>query len=91
MASSGMLHCVGLVRIDVSEELTACIIRVTRIGELRTLAVTSNRRTLGSPPHVGLSVRRRANNPEQQMNLPAYVTKGLEHLRSTESAMLGLT
>jgi hypothetical protein len=31
---------------DVSEELSAPIIRVTRIGELGTLAVTSNRRTL---------------------------------------------
>jgi hypothetical protein len=47
MASSGMLHRVALVRTDVSEELSACIIRVTRIGELgTTLAVTSNRRTL---------------------------------------------
>jgi hypothetical protein len=46
MASSGMLRGVGLVRTDVSEELTASFIRVTRIGELGTLAVTSNRRTL---------------------------------------------
>jgi hypothetical protein len=38
---------VALVSIDVSEELSASIIRVTRIGELgTTLAVTSNRRTL---------------------------------------------
>jgi hypothetical protein len=43
----GMLHRVALVRTDVSEELTASFIRVTRIGELgTTLAVTSNRRTL---------------------------------------------
>jgi hypothetical protein len=35
---------VALVRTDVSEELSACNIRVTRIGELgTTLAVTSNR------------------------------------------------
>jgi hypothetical protein len=47
MASSGMLHRVALVRTDVSEELSASFIRVTRIGELgTTLAVTSNRRTL---------------------------------------------
>jgi hypothetical protein len=47
MASSGMLHRVALVRTDVSEELIASIIKVTRIGELgTTLAVTSNRRTL---------------------------------------------
>jgi hypothetical protein len=49
MASSWMLRGVGLVRADVSEELSASIIRVARIGELgTTLAVTGNRRT-GSP------------------------------------------
>jgi hypothetical protein len=37
---------VALVKTDVSEELSASIIRVTRIGEEGTLAVTRNRRTL---------------------------------------------
>jgi hypothetical protein len=47
MASSGMLSRVGHVRTDILEELSASIIRVTRIGELGpTLAVTSNWRTL---------------------------------------------
>jgi hypothetical protein len=46
MASSGMLHHLALVRTDVSEEFGASFIRVTRIGELGTLAVTSNWRTL---------------------------------------------
>jgi hypothetical protein len=36
MASSGMLRHVTLVRTDVSEELSASIIRMTRIGELGT-------------------------------------------------------
>jgi hypothetical protein len=41
MASSGMLRRVALARSDVSEELSASFIRVTRIGELgTTLAVT---------------------------------------------------
>jgi hypothetical protein len=43
MASSGMLRRVALVRTDVSEELSASIIRTTRIGELGYLAITSNR------------------------------------------------
>jgi hypothetical protein len=46
MTSSGTLRRVALVRTDVSEKLSASIIRVTRVGELGTLAVTSNRRTL---------------------------------------------
>jgi hypothetical protein len=44
---SWMLCRVALVRTDVSEELSASFIRVTRIGELgTTLAVASNRRTV---------------------------------------------
>jgi hypothetical protein len=46
MASSGMLHRVALVRTDISEELSASFIRVTRIGELGMLAVTRNRCTV---------------------------------------------
>jgi hypothetical protein len=47
MASFGMLRRVALVRTDVSEELHASFIKVTRIGELgTTLAVTNNGRTL---------------------------------------------
>jgi DNA-binding TFAR19-related protein (PDSD5 family) len=42
-----MLRRVALVRTDVSEEISASLIRVTRIGELgTTLTITSNRRTL---------------------------------------------
>jgi hypothetical protein len=42
-----MLHHVALVRTDVSEELSASFIMVTRIGELgTTLAVTSNQHML---------------------------------------------
>jgi hypothetical protein len=44
MPSSGMLRLLAVVRTDVSEELSASIIRVTRIGELgTTLAVAVNR------------------------------------------------
>jgi hypothetical protein len=47
MPSSGLLHCVALVRIDVSEDRIVSIIRVTRTGELgATLAVTRIQSTL---------------------------------------------
>jgi hypothetical protein len=42
-----MLRRVAIVKTDVSEESSASIIGVTRIGELgTTLAVTTNRSTL---------------------------------------------
>jgi hypothetical protein len=41
MASSGTLRCVALVRTDVSEALSASIIRVTRISVCR-LPVRAN-------------------------------------------------
>jgi hypothetical protein len=44
-----MLRRVALLRTNVSEELSASFIRLTRIGELgTTLVVTSIRRTLRS-------------------------------------------
>jgi hypothetical protein len=47
MVFSGMLHRVALVRTDVSEEISASFIRVTRISEEgTTLDVTSNRHML---------------------------------------------
>jgi hypothetical protein len=47
MSSSGMLRHVAVVRTDVSEELSASIIKATRTSVLgRTLAVTINRCTL---------------------------------------------
>jgi hypothetical protein len=62
MSSSGMLLRVALVRTDVSEELSASFIRVTRIGELgKTLAVTSNRRRL------------RRNTSSQRASVDSYV------------------
>jgi hypothetical protein len=43
MSSSEMLRRAALVKTDVSEELGASFIRMTRIGEVgTTLAVTSN-------------------------------------------------
>jgi hypothetical protein len=57
-----MLRRVALVRTDVSVELSASFIRVTRIDELgTTLAVTNNRRTLRNS---GLTRATRRNTPE---------------------------
>jgi hypothetical protein len=53
MASSGKLRRVALVRTDVSEEFSISISRVTRIGELRTSAVTSNQFTDSCHPDDG--------------------------------------
>jgi hypothetical protein len=53
MESSGILHHVALVRTDVSEVLSASIMRVTKISELgTTLAVTSNLCMLCSSPFL---------------------------------------
>jgi hypothetical protein len=62
MTSSEMLRRVALVRTDVSEEHSAFIIRVPRIGELgTTLAVTSNRPTLRRNIYAILHSHRREN------------------------------
>jgi hypothetical protein len=61
MVSSGMLHREALVKTDVSEELSASIIRVTRISELgRTLAATS---VVPSSPILVLPKRRFLQEP----------------------------
>jgi hypothetical protein len=74
MASSGMLRRVAVVRTDVSEELSASIIRVTRIGEVGTLAVTDNVRRLLVTANVRSS--------------PIIVTLMKEALRSSETSVL---
>jgi hypothetical protein len=58
MVSSGMLRGAALVKIEVSVELSASFIRVTRIGQLgTTLAVTSNRRTLRRNTNIIFSAK----------------------------------
>jgi hypothetical protein len=75
-----MLRRVALVRTYVSEELSASIIRVTRIDELgTTLVVTINRRTLC----VGCWLRLRLRS-----YLPILVTLLMEVLSSSETLVL---
>jgi hypothetical protein len=80
-----MLRRAALERIDVSEELSASFIRVTRIGELgTTLAVTSNRRTL-----VFLrSVRRLLVTASVVPSSSILVTLMKEALGSSETSVL---
>jgi hypothetical protein len=74
-----MLRRVALVRTDVSEELSASFIRVTRIRELgTTLAVTSNRR----------SVRQLLVTASVVLSSPILVTLMKEALCSSETSVL---
>jgi hypothetical protein len=85
MVSSGMLRRVALVRADVSEELSASFIRVTKIGKLgTTLAVTSNRRTL----RRNISVRRLLVAASVVPSSPILVTLMKEALSSSETSVL---
>jgi hypothetical protein len=92
MVSSGMLRRVALVRTDVSKELSASFIRVTRICELgTTLAVTSNRRTLrrNSQYMVFLgSVRRLLVMANFVPSSPILATLMKEAISSSETSVL---
>jgi hypothetical protein len=80
-----MLHHVALVRTDVSEELSASFIKVTRIGELgTTLAVTSNRRM----PQRNISVRQLLVTASVVPSSPILVTLMKEALSSSETSVL---
>jgi hypothetical protein len=78
MASSGMLRRFAH-ETEVSEELSALIIRVTKIGELGTmLAVTGNRRTL---PRLLVTA-------SVVLSSPILVTLMKEALSSSETSVL---
>jgi hypothetical protein len=82
MASSGMLRSVALVRADVSEELSASFIRMTRIGELRkTLAVTCHLVFLRS-------LRQLLVRASVVSSLPILVTLMKEALSPSETLVL---
>jgi hypothetical protein len=85
IVSSGMLRCVAALRTEVSGELIASLIRVTRIGEQGTkLAVTSNRRTLVFLP----SFRRLLGTASVVPSSLILVTLMKEALRSSETSVL---
>jgi hypothetical protein len=79
MPSSGMLRRVAPVRTDVSEELSAFIIRVTRIGELgTTLALFVFLR----------SVRRLLVTVNVVSSSPILITLMMEALSTSETSVL---
>jgi hypothetical protein len=82
----GILRCVARVGTDVSEELSASFIGVTRIGELgTTLAVTSNRRTL-LPWYFFAAQRRLTVTDSVIPSSPILVTLMMEALSSSETS-----
>jgi hypothetical protein len=84
MVSSGMLGRVALVRTDVSEEVSAAFIRVTRICEIGTTpAVTSHRHTLRRN-----SVRRLLVTANVVPSLPILVTLMKEAVSSSKTSVL---
>jgi hypothetical protein len=79
-----MLRRVALVRTEVTEELGAFFIRVTRIGELGTmLAVTSNRRKLRKMRRLLVAANIVPSSP-----IPVTLMK--EALSSSETSVLTL-
>jgi hypothetical protein len=72
MSSSEILRCVALVRTDVSDELRASIIRVTRIGELV----------------IFLTLRRLLVTATVVPSTPILVTLMLEALSSYETSVI---
>jgi hypothetical protein len=85
MGSSGMLRRVAFVRTDVSKELSASFISVTRIGELgTTLALTSNRST-----HLVFlrSVRRLLVRASVVPSSPVLVTLMMDALCSSDTSI----
>jgi hypothetical protein len=84
MASSGILRRVALVRAVVSEEPSAPIIRVTRIGEQgTTLAVTNNRHSV-----FLRSVRRLLVTASVVPSSQILVIPMKEELNSSETSVL---
>jgi hypothetical protein len=82
MAPSWMIRSVALVTTDVSEEISSSFIRLTRIGELGTFAVTSNGHTLRRNTKILLVTA------SVVPSSPILVTLMKEALRSSEASAL---
>jgi hypothetical protein len=88
MAPFVMLRRLALVRTDVSKELSASFIRVTRICELgTTISATSNRRTLRRNT-IFRSVRRLLVRASVVPSSQILVTLMMAALSSSETSVL---
>jgi hypothetical protein len=85
--SYGLLRHVALVRTHVLQECSVSIIRVTRIGEIRTLAITSNRCMLWRNTILH-SMHRLLVIANVARSSPILVTLMMEVLRSSETSVL---
>jgi hypothetical protein len=92
MASSGMLRRMALVRTDASEVLSACFIRVTRIGELETTLAFNLQSTHAAKKYHDLvllrSVRRLLVIASVVLSSPILVTLMKKALSSSETSVL---
>jgi hypothetical protein len=83
-----MLRRAALVKTDGSEELSAFFIGVSRIGEVGTLAVTSNRRTLRRntvPPKCQLLQEPHGVTSQKTPFFNQLIDGFLSHLRAGRS------
>jgi hypothetical protein len=87
--SSGMLRHVALVRTDVSEEISASLIRETRFGELVTASIVPSSPNLLRRNLIFLrSVRRLLVTASAVPSLPNLVTLMKEALTFSETTVL---
>jgi hypothetical protein len=84
-----MLRRVAIVRRDVSEELSASFIKVTRIGELgTTLAVTSNRHKTNSCDRGKFSLELMKDLTAKEQLITALISEKLRTLELSPQKLL---
>jgi hypothetical protein len=88
MQSSGMLRNMALVKADVSEGLSASIIRATIIGALRTMLALTWQPTHAAKKYSFRCMRRLPVTANAVPSSPIHVTLMMEALSSSETSVL---